>query len=409
MTVGIHDIDGYVGRASLDVGLLFDARGLDRGRLTNLMMRRKSVNLPCEDPVTNGVNAALPLLKRMSPAEIDDIELIVVGTESGLDFGKPISTYIHDLLELPRRCRSFEVKHACYGATAALQAAAALVATSANPHARALVISTDAASRIDVDSYWEPSQGAGAIAMLVGHDPAILEIDLGRSGLFTFHVMDTLRPRPEIESGNSDLSLLSYLTCLDETYAMYCERNPGTTLDSFDRMVFHTPFAGMVVGAHRTLTRKHGRRSRDEVARHFRDAVADSLVLAQEVGNTYSASLYLALSSMLVHGKVEAGQRIGLFSYGSGCCSEFYSGTLRSKAADAPGPIAMNAAIGQRRELDMATYELISELAEQRFSGVEHADVTIEPYRDLYEECLAGTGLAVLDSIKDFERHYRFA
>ncbi|MFE3544342.1 hydroxymethylglutaryl-CoA synthase family protein [Nocardia sp. NPDC059177] len=409
MRVGIHDIDGYVGRASLDAGVLFDARGLDRDRLTNLMMRRKSVNLPCEDPVTNAVNAALPLLRRMSPADIGDIELLVVGTESGLDFGKPISTYIHHLLGLTRRCRSFEVKHACYGGTAALHAAAAIVATSSNPRARALVISSDAAARIDIDSYWEPSQGAGAVAMLVGRDPSILEIDLGRSGMYTFHVMDTLRPRPELEAGNSDLSLLSYLTCLDETYAMYCERNPGATFNSFDRMVFHTPFAGMVVGAHRTLTRKNGRLSRSEVARHFQVAMAGGLEFAQDVGNTYGASLYLALCSMLVHGHAKPGQRVGLFSYGSGCCSEFYSGTLQEGATSAPGPMAMSAAIGQRQELDMATYELVSELGEQRFCGVEHAEMTIEPYRELFEACLAGTGLAVLESIEGFERHYRFA
>ena len=128
MPVGIEAINAYVGRASLGVEQLFEARGLDDRRLGNLMMERKSVNLPCEDPVTNAVNAARPLVQALTDDERDRIELIIVGTESGLDFGKPISTYIQHYLGLTRRCRSFEVKHACYGATAALQAAAAMVA-----------------------------------------------------------------------------------------------------------------------------------------------------------------------------------------------------------------------------------------------------------------------------------------
>ncbi len=190
---------------------------------------------------------------------------------------------------------------------------------------------------------------------------------------------------------------------------MYCDRNPGAGLANFDRLAFHTPFAGMVVGAHRTLLRKHGRFTRDQVAAHFRDTLEASLVLGQEVGNTYSASLYVALCSLLAHGAVADGQRVGLFSYGSGCCSEFYSGTLGREAAHAAGPAAMTSQVATRRKLDMATYELVSKLSEDRFSGVKDAEFSTGPYQELYDDCLAGTGLAVLDSIKNYERAYRFA
>src|SRR5581483_2266997 len=98
---------------SIGVAELLAARGLDRSRMSNLLMERKSVNLPVEDPVTNAVNAAKPLVDGLTPAEREAIELVVIGTESGLDFGKPISTYVAHYLGLPRRCRSFEVKHAC--------------------------------------------------------------------------------------------------------------------------------------------------------------------------------------------------------------------------------------------------------------------------------------------------------
>src|SRR5688500_8985073 len=111
MAVGIESINAYVGRTSLGVRELFEARGLEMQRFGNLMMERKSVNLPCEDAVTNAVNAALPLVEALDPAERARVELVVVGTESGIDFGKSISTYIQEHLGLGRRCRSFEVKH----------------------------------------------------------------------------------------------------------------------------------------------------------------------------------------------------------------------------------------------------------------------------------------------------------
>src|ERR1051325_6839596 len=121
MGVGIEAINVYAGRACLDIRQLFQARGLDMRRFGNLMMAQKSANLPCEDPVTNAVNAAKPLVDAVSPAERERIELVIVGTEPGLAYAKPISTYVHECLGLGRCCRSFEPKHACYGGTAALQ------------------------------------------------------------------------------------------------------------------------------------------------------------------------------------------------------------------------------------------------------------------------------------------------
>src|SRR5206468_4499968 len=103
-------------------------------------------NLPFEDPVTNAVNAARPIIDRLAPADRASIELVAVGTESSFDFGKSMSTYVHHYLGLSPRCRSFEVKHACYAGTAALQAAAGIVGADPTRGARALVVATDASS-----------------------------------------------------------------------------------------------------------------------------------------------------------------------------------------------------------------------------------------------------------------------
>jgi polyketide biosynthesis 3-hydroxy-3-methylglutaryl-CoA synthase-like enzyme PksG len=405
--VGIEAINVYAGRTSLAVADLFAARGLDPRRLGNLMMVRKSVNLPCEDPVTNAVNAAKPLVDALTPEQRDSIELVIVGTESGLDYGKPISTYVHEHLGLSPRCRSFEVKHACYGGTAALQTAAAVVSASPIDGVRALVVAADAASAIDKDTYWEPSQGAGAVAMLVGDDPRVLALDPGANGFHTYEVMDTLRPRPDLEEGDSDLSLLSYLNCLEHSYGMYARRVTGSDLmTTFDHLVFHTPFAGMVKGAHRTLLRKLTGASPAEIERDFERRLAPSLAYCAEIGNVYSAALYVALCSLIDNVHLGRPARVGLFSYGSGCASEFYSGVVPANARTSPG---IAAAITARQPLSMDEYELVSELSLQRMAGVRDAVFDPAPYAPLYQKCVDGQGLLVLDRITRFHREYRWS
>ena len=408
--IGIESINAYVGRASLGVRQLFEARGLEMSRFGNLMMDRKSVNLPCEDPVTNGVNAAKPLVDQLTPDERDRVELVIVGTESGLDFGKPISTYIHHHLGLGRRCRSFEVKHACYGGTAALQMAAATIAASPVPGAKALVIATDAASVAARHTYWEPSQGAGAVAMVVGTDPRILQLDPGASGFYSHEVMDTLRPRPDLEAGNTDLSLLSYLNCLEQSYLAYTQRVVGVDLvDSFDHLVLHTPFAGMVRGAHRKLMRAAGRPDQARIDEDFEARVAPCLVYCSQVGNVYSAALYLALCSLIDHAEFGRDRRIGLFSYGSGCASEFYSGVVPAGASVRVSRRGLGAAIADRYPLTMEEYEVLSDLSVHRMCGVRDHEYDTGGYEAVYKSRFEGQELLVLDRVEDFHRRYRWS
>src|SRR5215217_5996422 len=99
-SVGIEALHVYAGVASLDSRVLAEHRGLDLRRFDNLMMREKSVALPSEDPVSFAVNAAKPVVDALAPAEKDAIELLITCSESGIDFGKSISTYVHDHLGL---------------------------------------------------------------------------------------------------------------------------------------------------------------------------------------------------------------------------------------------------------------------------------------------------------------------
>lgn len=136
-------VNVYCGSSYVCVNELLHARGLDKERTENLMMKNKSVGLPCEDAVTHGVNAGKKIVDQLSPEEKKNIEMVITSSESGIDFAKSISTYVHEYLGLNRNCRLFEMKQACYASTAALNLAVSYVASGNSPRAKVLVIATD--------------------------------------------------------------------------------------------------------------------------------------------------------------------------------------------------------------------------------------------------------------------------
>lgn len=410
MTVGIEALNAYCGQTYLDIRTLFESRELSLKRFDNLMMNKKSVGLPCEDPVTNAVNAAKPILDTLGPDEKASIELVITASESGIDFGKSLSTYIHHHLGLSRTCRLFEVKQACYGGTAALQMAVCFVAANPNPAVKALVIATDVAKGAAKMTYAEPSQGVAAVAMLVGRKPEILDLDLGANGYHSYEVMDTCRPEAEIETGDPDLSLMSYLDCLEGSFRAYQERvGEVDFLDTFDYLAFHTPFGGMVKGAHRHLARKLKRWDAATVEADFERRMAASLTYGVEVGNVYSASVYLALCGVIDNSRIDSPKRIGLFSYGSGCSSEFYSGIITPRSKAKLATLGIGAALRNRHGLSMAEYEeILDHNAEWRF-GIKDKVVETDRFAAIYNRQVAGRGLLVLRQVDNYHREYEWS
>src|SRR2546430_5958619 len=149
--VGIEAINSFAGTAYINVEKLARHRRLDMTRFANLVMKEETVQLPYEDPITFGVNAARPLIDAMSQQEKDRIEMVITCTESAFDFGKSMSTYFHKLLGLNRNCRLFELKNACYSGVAGFQVAVNFILSQASPGAKALVIATDIARFMTVE------------------------------------------------------------------------------------------------------------------------------------------------------------------------------------------------------------------------------------------------------------------
>lgn len=415
--VGIEAMNVFGGTASLDVAQLAEHRRLDTARFNNLLMKEKTVALPHEDPVTFAANAAKPLVDALSEEARDRIEMVITCSESGIDFGKSMSTYIHHYLGLNRNCRLFEIKQACYSGTVGLQMAINFVLAQVSPGAKVLVIATDISRYMVVEggdaltedwSFAEPSGGAGAVALLVGEEPRILDIDVGANGYYGYEVMDTCRPAPDVEAGDADLSLLSYLDCCENAFLEYQKRVGDVDyVGSFKYLAFHTPFGGMVKGAHRTMMRKHARAAPADIEQDFERRVMPGLVYCQRVGNIMGATLLMSIASTIANGEFASPARIGCFSYGSGCCSEFYSGIVRAQGRADLRKLDIGAHLDRRYLLSMPEYEHLLRNNSQLKFGTRNVSVRddIVPGALLSEP---GRAQLVLREIKEFHREYEW-
>lgn len=410
MRVGIEAINFYGGAASIDVASIFQMRQLDMSRFDNLMMSKKSVGLPCEDAVTHGVNAAIPIINALTPEEKNRIELVITSSESGLDFGKSLSTYIHDYLGLSRSCRLFEIKQACYGGTAAFHMASTFVASNVSPGAKALVIASDVARAAARLTYAETSQGLGAVAMLVSNKPEVFEMDFGATGQYSYEVMDTCRPKPDIETGDADLSLLSYLDCLENSYKAYCEKVENVDfVKTFDYMAYHTPFAGIVKGGHRKMMRELVKISPKEIDTDFERRIRPSMLFCTQVGNVYSATVYLALCGLIESAPIDSMKRIGIFSYGSGCSSEFYSGVVTPKSKEALKAMNLQRNLDNRYKLSQEEYEDLLEMNMAWPFGIKDKEMDLNPFRRIYDYFIDGRHLLVLKRVNNYHREYEWS
>ncbi|MFB6888417.1 hydroxymethylglutaryl-CoA synthase family protein [Kitasatospora sp. NPDC056327] len=382
MGYGIEALNVYAGIAQIPVPALFAGRGLEQERLANLAMHNRSVGLPFEDPVTNAVNAAKPVVDALDPADRAAIEVLVTSTESGLDLSKSVASYVHEYLGLSRNCRLLEVKQACYAATGALQLAAGYLASGASPGAKALIVATDVALVDERAAYAEPATGHGAAAVLLSDRPAVLELDLGAFGLYSYETLDSARPTPEFDIADVDRSLFAYLDCLSNSFADYRLRVDGADFrHTFDRLAMHTPFSGLVLAAHRKMMRESGA-SLAQAQEDFERRVRPSLAYPARVGNLCSGSVYLALAGLLATDPATDAVRVGLYSYGSGCSAEFFSGVTGPGSREAVLAMDIGGSLDRRRELDFAEYVRLLPESLRTLVPAENRTVDVERYEE---------------------------
>lgn len=321
LPVGIDQISFYTSRYFLDLKTLADKRGTEQEKYY-LGIGQEKMAMPAhdEDIVTMAANAAWPLVEGRD----ESISALLFATETGIDQSKAAGVYVHRLLELGSNCRVVELKHACYSATAAVQMACALVARQ--PDKKVLVIASDIA-RYDLDTPGEATQGCGAVAMMISANPRVLEIE-PEAGNYTEDVMDFWRPnyrKTALVDGKYSTKI--YLKSLKKSWEAFVA-DSGKAFSDFSHFCYHLPFGRMAQKAHQQLA-KLNKSELDAAA--LERQIADTLVYNRAIGNCYTASLYIGLASLLENnGEDLSGQRIGLFSYGSGCVAEFFSARVVS-------------------------------------------------------------------------------
>lgn len=345
MEIGIDQIIFATTPFYITMDDLADARQVDPNKYKiGIGQERQAVVPPTQDIVTLGAQAA----SKLSLKSLRNVSTLIVATESGVDNSKASGIYIKRLLGLNDYIRVVETKEACYSATAALQFARGIVAL--NPSENVLVIAADIA-RYGLNTPAEVTQGAGAVAMIISQNPRVLTIE-NTSVAYTKDIMDFWRPLYSMEAYvDGKYSNQVYVDFFLKTYHRYVQLT-GRSLADFAALIFHLPYTKMGKKGLDGLLQDDS----SPVAERLRNNLAAEQKVSRQVGNLYTGSLYLGLISLLQNGDVTPGERIGLFSYGSGAEGEFYSGILQPDYRNQIGDDLLQT-LQKRHQLSIGEYE----------------------------------------------------
>ncbi|MCF3942134.1 hydroxymethylglutaryl-CoA synthase [Oceanobacillus alkalisoli] len=358
MEIGIDKIGFYAPHYYVDMVKLAEARGIDPDKFTIGIGQDEMALAPVtQDAVTLAANAALQVLDEVDKEKID---LVLFGTESGIDHSKSAAVYIHHLLGLNPYARSIELKQACYSATAGIQMAKGHIAL--NPKSKVLVIGSDIA-RYGLATPGESTQGAGAVAMVISKDPKLLAIE-NESTYFTNDIMDFWRPLySDTACVDGKFSNEQYIHFFNTVWEKYKEQT-GRSLEDFAALCYHVPYTKMGWKALRTILEEGTEACGERLRAHYETSIQYN----RKVGNIYTGSLYLSLLSLLEkNDSLKGGDRIGLYSYGSGAVGEFFTGILQHG-------YQQHLYVNQHEELFKARQEVSVEEYEEIFADTLPAD-----------------------------------
>lgn len=363
--VGILAMDVYFPASYVHQEELEAFDGVSKGKYTiGLGQDRLAFCTDLEDVISMSLTVVKSLLEKydIAPERIGRLE---VGSETVIDKSKAIKTSLMQLFEESGNgdIEGVDSTNACYGGTAALQNSLNWVESSAWDGRYAIVVAADSA--VYAEGAARPTGGAGAVAMLIGPDaPIVFERSL--TGTHMANVYDFYKPNlaSEYPVVDGKLSQTCYLQALDFCYQRFCKKyekivgKPFTLSDasyvvchapynklvqkSYARLVYNDfirnasfvgedaaaklePFAALTPAD--SLVNRDLEKVASQVAKkQYDEKVGPTTMLPKELGNMYCASLYAGLAT-LVHNKASSldGQRILMFSYGSGLASSLFA------------------------------------------------------------------------------------
>jgi hydroxymethylglutaryl-CoA synthase len=344
----------------------------------------------------------------IDPMSIGRLE---VGTETILDKSKSVKSVLMQLFQESgnTNVEGVDTVNACYGGTNALFNAVNWVESSAWDGRDAIVVAGDIALYKKGNA--RPTGGAGCVAMLVGPDAPVV-MEPGLRGSYIVHAYDFYKPdlTSEYPIVDGHFSVKCYTEAVDACYKAYNAREskqiaaangsatnghaePETPLDRFDFLCFHAPTCKLVAKSYaRLLYNDYLNNPTDPLfkdvpaevkALSYEASLADKTVektfmalskkrYAQRVhpgiqaptmcGNMYCASVYSSLCSLLsnVNSDDMQGKRIGIFSYGSGLASSFFSFKVKGSTKEMSDKLDLHKRLDARRVVPPQTYDDVS-------------------------------------------------
>lgn len=325
MKIGIDKINFFTPPTYIDMTELAEVRGVDPNKyLIGIGQEKMGIATNSYDIVAMAANAANQMLNKQDK---EDIDMVLFATETGVDFSKSAAIWVHHLIGIQPYARSVELKQACYSGTAAIQLALGHIAL--HPESKVLILASDIA-KYGVNTGGEPTQGAGAVALLLSADPHILALE-SKTITYTSNIDDFWRPTySDFAFVDGKYSNEAYLDTLTATWNRY-KALYQAELSNFEALLFHVPYTKMGRKALQALEPEMN----EETANRFNHHYESSIIYNKVVGNIYTGSLYLSLISLLEQGEqLPEGSRVGLFSYGSGAVGEFFAGEIQANYQD---------------------------------------------------------------------------
>lgn len=363
--IGIHAIDTYFPANCVKQSDLERFDNVGTGKYTKGLEQEAMAFVDDQEDIYSLALTAVSNLMEKYDIPWDAIGRLEVGTETVLDKSKAVKTVLMDLFEQKGKNNNIEgvdTINACYGGTNALLNAVNWLESSAWDGRYALVVCGDIAVYSPGNA--RPTGGVGMVAMLVGRN-APIAFEGGIRASHMEHAYDFYKPNLNSEYPVVDgkLSVTCYYRALDNCYRLFRERfqqahgRPFSTVKDADFALYHSPYTKLVrrsfartiygdylanpdsecfaavpkevrsLSAEASYTDKTLQTTFDNITEEdYKAMVEPSLLLPKQLGNSYTASLYTGLQSLIDNqGQELAGKRLLLFSYGSGLAATMFS------------------------------------------------------------------------------------
>ena len=336
MDIGIVGYGAYIPRFRIAVEEIARIWGEDPENIKKgLLVEEKSVPDKDEDTITISVEAGKNALAR---AGIDPkkIGALYIGSESHPYIVKPSGTVVAEALGLSTNLMVADFEFACKAGTAAIQCCYGFVKAGVIEYGMAVGADTSQGRPGDALEY---TASAGGAAFVIGPDP-LARIEGMCS--FTTDTADFWRrdgadyPSHGARFTGKPAYFAHVITCT-KTLLERLSLKPG----DFTYAVFHMPNGKFPLTAGESLG--------------FTVAQMEKGLVVKRIGNTYSGSSLLGLTSVLDAAK--PGDRILLTSYGSGAGADSFSFVVTDNILERRGLAPRTEEYIQNKEhIDYGTY-----------------------------------------------------